>query len=64
MNDYSFGYIYSNIFKMPKLSLDDVCAKLATVDGITSQSRKVCEAVGKPSSQGSVLSGVFQESLD
>ena len=49
---------------MPKLSLDDVCAKLATVDGIASQSRKVCEAAGKPSSQGSVLSGVFQEGLD
>ena len=32
-------------------------AKFATVNGIASQSRNVCEAAGKPSSQGSVLSG-------
>ena len=41
---------------MPKLGLDDVCAKLVSFNGITSQSRKVCEAVEKPSSQGSVSS--------
>ena len=38
---------------MPKLGLDDVCAKLGSFNG---QSRKVCEAVEKPSSHGSVSS--------